>query len=433
MALGLIELLQRPESEEFDRKSALDLTNAQDCLELVSHLVAMANTSGGSILVGTQGIPIPKLHLPLFDSARLDDKVNSLVEPRAGGIRSSIVDEDFVLIQIDKSGNPPHIFKQDGNCTNRQQKAVAVFRRGDAYVRHSSKSERANRTDFERWLEERQQRLFENVKLVFQASPDAQIQISAGSGGMPIRIDPNAPNAQPVYDLLTPVPFRDLEQELTGGLKGWKTSRQLLNEAQIYKAYFKRDKITNPEIVELLLRSCWDRYMQGYLWASRLDAINLVRIIHEVVTTDSHPASQEALKIAAMLPREQAKAIFQLVEGSYKKGIKKTVKKLDSVLRARARKFEALVEVLCPVQRVLYDAGDGVKEVKVEGITEGTFDEILKLLIEGQRESRGVFKVAELLVFGRLVTLVDFSALAPQEGQEVLTEEEPVDDTSATE
>jgi predicted HTH transcriptional regulator len=56
MVPGLTEILQRAESEEFDRKSALDPTNVQDYLELVAHLVAMVNTRGGSILIGTQNL-----------------------------------------------------------------------------------------------------------------------------------------------------------------------------------------------------------------------------------------------------------------------------------------------------------------------------------------------------------------------------------------
>lgn len=322
------------------------------------------------------------------------------------------------------------MFKHDGNCISRQQKTITVFRRGDAYVRHSSKSERANRSDFESWLELRQDKLFENVKLVFQASPEAQIQIAERPGAMPVRIDPNASNAQPVYDLLTADPFRDLEQELMGALKAWKTSHQLLNEAQICKAYTERHKINNREIIDLLLRSCWERHMPGYVWATRLEAQTLLRIIQEVVKIEAYPASQEALKIAAMLPRDYAKGIFQLVEGSNKKNIKKIVRKLEPVLRARARKFEAFVEALSPGLKLAYKSGDGVKEVKAEDITEATFNEILNLLLEGQKENRGVFKVAELSVFGRPVTNIEFSALsAPEEGPQ---EEQSLHEADAT-
>jgi hypothetical protein len=425
MISTLVELLQCPESERFDRKSVLDPGSAQDYLELAGDLVAMANTFGGGLLIGTEGRAIPKSDVPLFDSARLDDKINSLIEPPVGGITSRTLDSDFVLIEIEKSGNPPHIFKQDGNCVNKQQKPVAVFRRGDAYVRHSSKSERANRTDFERWLEARQKKLFESVKLVFDANPNAKIQIIDGPGGMPVRIDPTAPDAQPVYDVLSPDPFRDLDQELMGALKAWKTSRQTLNEAQIYKAYAQRNNIRDKEMIELLLRSCWERHMPGYVWAGRLHAAQLVRLLVEVVAMGSYPASLEALKIAAMLPREHAKPVFQLLEGTDRKSAKKVLKKLEVVLRARARKFETLTRVLSPGQSVSFAAGEGLKEVKIEQVNEDTFSEILESLFQGRRENRAAFKTAELSVFGRTVVYADFASLKapPEPGAKEVTPE----------
>src|SRR5580704_14611496 len=149
MAAIIAELMHRAESEEFDRKSALDPMSTQDYLELAADLVAMGNTRGGGILIGTRGSVIPRLHLPLFDSARVDDRVNSLVEPRVGGISSSVLDEDFVWIEIEKSGNSQHIFKQDGTYMNKHGKNATTFRKGDVFVRHSSKSERATRVDFD--------------------------------------------------------------------------------------------------------------------------------------------------------------------------------------------------------------------------------------------------------------------------------------------
>jgi hypothetical protein len=411
MLVDIAQLLRQPESEGFDRKSALDPTSSQDYLEFVADLVAMANTRGGGILVGTRGSSLPALHLPLFDSARIDDKVNSLVEPRVGGIRSSILDEDFAWVEIEKSVNPPHIFKHDVTYMNKSGKNATVFRKGDIFVRHSSKSERANRVDFERWFEERQRRLFENVKLVFDASPQAHIQIAEGPSGMPVRIDPDAPGAQPVYDLLTPEPFRDLRQELTGALKAWKTSRQLLNEPQLYKAYSNRSQIADPETLELLLRSGWERYTPGYYWAAKLNAQALVQVLTDVIRADHYPASQEALKIAALLPRDHAKSLFHLIEASPRKSFKKAAKKFEPVLRARAKKYEALVDALCPGQRLIYSAGEGTKEVKIEAVNETTFEEVLSSLLEGRKENRGVFKAAELLVYGRRVSLIEFSTL----------------------
>jgi schlafen family protein len=421
MAPQLHDLLGRSEAEDFDRKSSLDPTFAQDYLKLAADLIAMANTRGGAILIGTSGCDIPISHVLLFDSARIDDKVNSVVDPRVGGIKSCQLGEAFILVEIEKSQNPPHLFKQDGNCTDRQGKSASVFRRGDAFVRHSSKTERAARTDFDRWFDSRQKKLLDNVKLVFEASPDAEVQISKGSTGMPVRIAPEEPDAQPVYDLLTPNAFRDLKQELTGSLKAWKTSRQTLNEAQIYKAYAERGDVDDSEAIGLLLRSGWERYMPGFYWASKLNAASLIKIIREVLESDAYPASQEALKVAALLPREHARSLFRIVETSYKKNLKKAVRKFDPVLRARARKCEVLVAAIAPSQKLTYTSGEGIKEVKAEAVTEGTFDEILKSLLVGQKENRGVFKAAELLVFGPALGLVDFSAITqPDAGPNVV-------------
>jgi len=69
------------------------------------------------------------------------------------------------------------------------------------------------------------------------------------------------------------------------------------------------------------------------------------------------------------------------------------------------------VDVLCPGQRLIYSAGEGTKEVKIEAVNEATFEEVLSSLLEGRKENRGVFKAAELLVYGRRVSLIEFSTL----------------------
>ncbi|MGA7921442.1 MAG: hypothetical protein WCA38_17415 [Candidatus Acidiferrales bacterium] len=165
-----------------------------------------------------------------------------------------------------------------------------------------------NRSDFDRWFEHNRKRLLENVRMIFEAGPTARVQVTEGEGA-PVRIDPTAPDAQPVYDLLTPDPFRDLEQELVGGIKAWKTSGQFLNETQILKAYGERGKITDPEVLELILRSCWEHRLHGYYWAARIHPPSLFGILEEVIVADRYPASGEALKVAILLPRTWAKSL----------------------------------------------------------------------------------------------------------------------------
>jgi hypothetical protein len=60
---------------------------------------------------------------------------------------------------------------------------------------------------------------------------------------------------------------------------------------------------------------------------------------------------------------------------------------------------------------LVYISGEGTKEVKLDAVNETTFEEVLRSLLDGRKENRGVFKAAELLVYGRRVALIDFSTL----------------------
>jgi len=407
-----------PESEEFERKSSLDPTNPRDMLGLVADIAAMANTRGGRILVGTAGVLLSEGHVKLFDSARLDDKVNSFLEPNVGGIRSAILAESFLLIDVEKSINPPHVFKREGNYTDAEKGQAYIFRSRDILVRHSSKTERAARSDLDRMFSERQQNLLEKVRMVFEAPADAQIHIVEGAG-VPVRIDPDAPGARPIYDVLTSSPFRDLQQELIGALKSWKTSRQLLNETQIMKAYLAREQVLDAEIFELLLRSCWERRIPGFWWAAHVGVGTLPQMLQEEIESDAYPGSTEALKISSLLPRGLAAKIFRVAEESARKSVKGRARRLEPVLRARTRKYEKLIELLYPSQKLIYLVPGGVKTVEFERIDEPILDEIIGTVLAGQAENRSVFKAAESVLYATKVAELPFpvdSELASETG-----------------
>lgn len=392
-------LLQQAESDRFERKSELDPTNAEQALTLVIVATSMANTSGGVILIGTKGRPIPIPAQQLFDSARLDDRVNAFVEPRIQGITSAILEDEFVVVSVPKGQNPPYVFKKEGNCQDSAGKQKSMFRRGEIRVRHSSKTESATRDDLDRMFEERQRRLYEKVKMVFEAPPDSQIRIASGAE-MAVRIDPNAPGAQPVYDLLTAEPFRDVQQELTGALKAWKTSAQLLNDRQIIKAYQHRHEVTDLDIIELTLRSCWEKHLPGVFWAGKIPPQILVETLKAVIAADHYPQAHAALKTASLLPREQAHALLQLGYETKKKSVLAECKKLESVVRARTQKVVVLASKMGAGRKISYASGAGIKEVPIGDIDIDVFDEILSALAKGKRENKAAFKIAEVWCYG---------------------------------
>jgi hypothetical protein len=407
MVAPLEEFLVKPESERFDRKSQMNLGDRADMLALVGDLVAMANTHGGQVLVGTLGSPISEPHLRLFDSARVDDKVNSFVEPPVCGIKSFVFSEEFVVIEVAKSEDPPHVFKKDGNYEDARG-PKSVFRRSDVFARHSSKSERANRQDFDRWLEERREKLFRHVKMVFEASPTARLQLTEGGGGVPFRIDASAPDARPVYDLITTEPFRDVSQELAAGVKAWKSSRHLLSELQVYKAYKGRDEAADHEVIELVLRSCWAHYLNGYYWAAKMVATRLVEVLDETIKSDQAPASTEALYVGALLPRQQVRGLFEAAKQSSKKTPRKRARKLEPVIAAHKEKAEALAGVVTTQKNLIYVVDETRVEVPHSFVTAQVFDEILETLMRGARANKAALRLSELLVWGQGVTSLQF-------------------------
>ena len=411
MPHSLDQLLHEPESEHLEKKSSLDPSNPKEMLGLVADVVAMSNTKGGTLLIGTQGAPLPDNHLKLFDSARVDDKVNSFVEPNVTGIKSLQLDRDFILIEVDKSRNPPHVFKKEGNFNDPEKGQSHIFRSRDILVRHSSKTECANRSDIDRMFNERQQTLFERVKMVFDAPAGARVHVVEEGMGVPVRIDPTASDARPVYDVLTPSPFRDLHQELVGAVKSWKTSHQLLNETQIMKAYLEKDSLKDAEVLELLLRSSWERHFAGCFWAGGVGASILPRILEDGIRADVFPASLEALRIASLLPRHLATMLFSLVEQSKKKSVSKLAKRLEPVLRARTRKYDKLVEIFYPWRKITYSVPGGIKTIEFEKGNEEILTELAGTILNGAKENRGAFKSVELILYGQTVADLPF----PQE------------------
>ena len=67
MPHSLDQLFDEPESQELEKKSSLDPSNPKEMLGLVADVLAMSNTKGGRLLIGTRGAPIPDNQVKLFD------------------------------------------------------------------------------------------------------------------------------------------------------------------------------------------------------------------------------------------------------------------------------------------------------------------------------------------------------------------------------
>ncbi len=199
---------KKPESEKYEFKGAFSGTDAE-WLKLVKTIVAIANTSGGTLeLTLTDGIDCQ-----LFDTARIDDKVNSFLSPRIHNITIRIKN-GTVSIHIPNSTAKPHIFAERGAYQNPNPPPQQRFEfyEGQIWVRHSGKNELLTKDDFDRILKEKLNEFLMSINIIASQfpisgkelkvveateSPEAvPIQIMESGEGLPVllkkeRVDPN--------------------------------------------------------------------------------------------------------------------------------------------------------------------------------------------------------------------------------------------------
>lgn len=196
------------ESEDFEQKSLFSGSD-KEWLGLIKTIVALANTLGGKIEIEK----INKVNPKEFDTARLDDKVNSYISPRIQNIIVSRINEEIFII-IPNSMNKPHFFSKRGayqDLTTPKYQNIEFFE-CQVWVRHSGKNDRANKDDFDRMFKEKLDEFLKNVNIIANQFPvsakelrvvetlDSEgatpVQISESGEGLPVmlkreRADPN--------------------------------------------------------------------------------------------------------------------------------------------------------------------------------------------------------------------------------------------------
>ncbi|MEA3493372.1 MAG: ATP-binding protein [Candidatus Margulisiibacteriota bacterium] len=149
------------ESEKVEYKSKF-AGSAKEWLRIIRTIVALANTNGGEIRLFNIGRISPKE----FDSAKIDDKVNSYIGPRIQNISS--VNDKKIIIYVPNSVSKPHIFRKPGMYENPspppQQKAE--FYEGQVWVRHSSENNLATKDDYDRMWAEKLDEFMKRINLV---------------------------------------------------------------------------------------------------------------------------------------------------------------------------------------------------------------------------------------------------------------------------
>ncbi len=207
------------ESKRVDFKVKFDPSEAREWCEIVKDMVAMANSGGGTIIVGVKNDGSPSGEdvsaLLQIDPAKITDKIAKYTGEQFDkfAIREAYRGSYKLAILQLYSVSIPMIFTHPGTYDIGNRRQESAFSKGSVYFRHGAKSEPGNSNDLREWLERELRNVKKswlgNIRKIVQAPighetkvlPPDVVQPNL-TDIQPVRIvdDPNAPAYRQVWD-----------------------------------------------------------------------------------------------------------------------------------------------------------------------------------------------------------------------------------------
>jgi hypothetical protein len=300
------------ESGLHDLKLDFDLSNEKAKIDLVKNLVAISNTGGGEIIFGRDEIKVVGVSDQLIselDSAKVSDLVKKFTDPAQVNIQHDVIMEGglktFRLI-VDGS-EYPLVMSRDGNW-NGQGKETALFRKGDIWIRHSTKTERVTYEDVRLWIERAKKLERDNIlqKLTtYVNAPEGAELLLLSEGGAPLD--------SPERILKTAILRNDRDQN------------HLLSSNELLWVFVNRSSYRpNERELRLLISSALRRPATLYWWLFLADS-NPKTIVEEITKVfnasdrDKSDAARSVIELASiyMGDFELAKVLENLKTSKY--------------------------------------------------------------------------------------------------------------------
>jgi len=174
------------ESRYQDYKLMFDLDDQKAKVDLVKNLVAMANVGGGRIMFGRDETDFPGIDeatCQALDSARLSDLVTRYIKPATIELSVQIqrLDGRYILTINVESTKYPIVMSRKGDWSGMPSKKPPLFREGDIWIRHGSKTERITYEDMRAWIEQARQeekdRILSRITHLVDLPEGAEIQV----------------------------------------------------------------------------------------------------------------------------------------------------------------------------------------------------------------------------------------------------------------
>lgn len=181
-------LSETKESARVEFKRQCDPSVLGECLELIKDIVAIANSGGGTIVVGVENDGSPSssaaaLSLLTTDPADIANKIYKYTDCQFASFRieRAVKAECDLAVIVIGPAHVPLIFTKEGGYNDAEGKPKRAFNAGSIYFRHGAKSEPGCTSDLseaiEREMDRRKKFLTEGIAKVISAPHGSEIRV----------------------------------------------------------------------------------------------------------------------------------------------------------------------------------------------------------------------------------------------------------------
>lgn len=176
------------EAKQHDLKLTFNSSDERAKVDLIKNLIAMANSGGGEIIFGCDETSEPGVEeqvVDSLDSARLADFAYKFTKPINLDLSHAVrqLENGYFLCSVHVAAvEYPIVMAEKGDWRGMDSgRDKSLFVKGDIWVRHSSKTERATYEDLRRWMEQAKKLerdlILERFTKIINVPENAEIQI----------------------------------------------------------------------------------------------------------------------------------------------------------------------------------------------------------------------------------------------------------------
>jgi hypothetical protein len=314
-------------------------------LDLLKHVVAMANIGGGTLVFGVDRdgnhVGLRASLLQVLDPANVSNKLRSYASARVASAYRELVQDGkrFGFLNISPAERLV-VFESDGNYQGSDGKPGRAFIKGVIYTRVPGSTREAEQLDLDtlmdRLVRHRLGKIVARIEHVARAPLESELVISRaedtsrgiivgksvpvrivpdrgddsdGSTAVNVRLAVNDPHAVPITEIAdSTIPFSSVNAELQTQVRLWRLdSSHRVSRSALCRLYLHRHELDiSPEAAEMCFISA--AYGRGYsfFWAAKMDSARLREVVqHEIAHGKSPMTETLPFVVCALMWRER--------------------------------------------------------------------------------------------------------------------------------